>query len=360
MIIAYILRNANIKKSKNYSYSFLNTSPDPLLANFFLLQYNLRKSIIMGKAGEIHMYSFLVNPASRSGRGQKYWERIKSILEERLIPYQVYFSKGPGDMVNLSRRLTGALTPDGEDIHLVVLGGDGTANEVVQGIENFSKTRFSYIPTGSSNDLARDTGISRDPVEALECILTSAREQPMDVGFLHYNTAYSSDGGQPLEKPAEDRRFLVSSGIGFDAGVCQEAMHSKIKDFLNKAGMGKLTYLGIALKQLIRSGNAAAELTVEGNGDSSQKVSLSRLMFIACMSHCYEGGGFYFCPGRRCIGRNPGICVRSAAYPNGRCSWYCLQPSQENITATMVWSVIAAAPYESEPRFPCGCIPTVR
>lgn len=243
------------------------------------------------------MYSFLVNPASRSGRGQKYWERIKSILEERLIPYQVFFSKGPGDMVNLSRRLTGALTPDGEDIHLVVLGGDGTANEVVQGIENFSKTRFSYIPTGSSNDLARDTGISRDPVEALERILASAREQPMDVGFLHYNTAYSSDGGQPLEKPAEDRRFLVSSGIGFDAGVCQEAMHSKIKDFLNKAGMGKLTYLGIALKQLIRSGNAAAELTVEGNGDSSQKVSLSRLMFIACMSHCYEGGGFYFCPG---------------------------------------------------------------
>ena len=51
MIIAYILRNANIKKSKNYSYSFLNTSPDPLLAYFFLLQYNLRKSIIMGKAG---------------------------------------------------------------------------------------------------------------------------------------------------------------------------------------------------------------------------------------------------------------------------------------------------------------------
>lgn len=156
MIIAYILRNANIKKSKNYSYSFLNTSPDPLLANFFLLQYNLRKSIIMGKAGEIHMYSFLVNPASRSGRGQKYWERIKSILEERLIPYQVFFSKGPGDMVNLSRRLTGALTPDGEDIHLVVLGGDGTANEVVQGIENFPKpvsAIFLPVPATTSHGI---------------------------------------------------------------------------------------------------------------------------------------------------------------------------------------------------------------
>ena len=80
------------------------------------------------------MYSFLVNPASRSGRGQKYWERIKPVLEERKIPYQVFFSKGPGDMVKLSRQLTSSLSPEGEDVHLVVLGGDGTANEAVQGL----------------------------------------------------------------------------------------------------------------------------------------------------------------------------------------------------------------------------------
>ena len=51
------------------------------------------------------------------------------------------------------------------------------------------------------------------------------------------------------------------------------------------------------MKQLIRSGNAAAELTLEGDGLPCEKVNLSRLMFVACMSHCYEGGGFYFCPG---------------------------------------------------------------
>lgn len=58
-------------------------------------------------------------------------------------------------MVKLSRQLTSSLSPEGEDVHLVVLGGDGTANEAVQGIADFSRTRFSYIPTGSSNDLAR-------------------------------------------------------------------------------------------------------------------------------------------------------------------------------------------------------------
>ena len=242
------------------------------------------------------MYSFLVNPASRSGRGQKYWERIKPVLEERKIPYQVFFSKGPGDMVKLSRQLTSSLAPEGEDVHLVVLGGDGTANEAVQGIADFSRTRFSYIPTGSSNDLARDAGISRNPLEALERILSSARERRMDVGFLHYNTAYLPEASQPADVPP-DRRFLVSCGIGFDAGVCQEAMKSRMKDFLNKVGLGKLTYLGIALKQLMRSGRDSAELVIDENSPSAKSIRLPGLMFIACMSHCYEGGGFYFCPG---------------------------------------------------------------
>ena len=242
------------------------------------------------------MYSFLVNPASRSGRGQKYWERIKPVLEERKIPYQVFFSKGPGDMVKLSRQLTSSLSPEGEDVHLVVLGGDGTANEAVQGIADFSRTRFSYIPTGSSNDLARDAGISRNPLEALERILSSARERRMDVGFLHYNTAYLPEASRPADVPP-DRRFLVSCGIGFDAGVCQEAMKSRMKDFLNKVGLGKLTYLGIALKQLMRSGRDSAELVIDENSSSAKSIRLPGLMFIACMSHCYEGGGFYFCPG---------------------------------------------------------------
>lgn len=199
-------------------------------------------------------------------------------------------------MVKLSRQLTSSLSPEGEDVHLVVLGGDGTANEAVQGIADFSRTRFSYIPTGSSNDLARDAGISRNPLETLECILSSARERRIDVGFLHYNTAYLPEASRPADVPP-DRRFLVSCGIGFDAGVCQEAMKSRMKDFLNKVGLGKLTYLGIALKQLIRSGRDSAELVIDENSPSAKSIRLPGLMFIACMSHCYEGGGFYFCPG---------------------------------------------------------------
>lgn len=239
------------------------------------------------------MYTFLVNPASRSGRGRKYWDCIKPVLEEKGIEYQVLFSEKSGDMTRFAARLTEQLEREDREVHLVALGGDGTVNEVLQGIHDFDRTLFSYIPTGSSNDLARDTGISREPLKALEQLLSSGKEHRMDVGVLHYNTAYSPNGQSLQKTDRPERYFLVSCGIGFDAGVCQEAMASSIKDTLNRLGLGKLTYLGIALKQLITSRRTEAWLTL----DEGNTISLPRLMFIACMSHCYEGGGFYFCPG---------------------------------------------------------------
>ncbi len=54
-----------------------------------------------------------------------------------------------------------------ENLLLIILGGDGTMNEVIQGINCFDKITLSYIPTGSSNDLARDLGISNNPVTAM-------------------------------------------------------------------------------------------------------------------------------------------------------------------------------------------------
>ena len=242
------------------------------------------------------MYHFLVNPSSCSGRGGKYWELVKRALEEKDVPYEVHFSRKAGDMERMAARLTG----DGgtQEVHLVILGGDGTVNEALQGIRDFRRTRFSYIPTGSSNDLARDTGISRDPLKALSRLLESGRELPMDVGVLHYHTAYVPENGSLVKTEQSDRLFLVSCGIGFDAGVCQQAMSSRFKDVHNRIGLGKLTYLGIALKMLISSGRAQAVLETESpDGKRTGPVSIKRLMFAACMSHQYEGGGFRFCPG---------------------------------------------------------------
>ena len=85
----------------------------------------------------------------------------------------------------------------------------------------------------------------------------------------------------------------MSSGIGFDAAVCEEALASKFKNTLNKIGLGKLTYLSIALKQLIKARKVTCSITLA----DGKMIRLPKFLFVAGMVHQYEGGGFKFCPG---------------------------------------------------------------
>lgn len=224
------------------------------------------------------MYHIIINPASRSGKGMKIWkEQVEPALNREHVPYRAYFSRRAGDVAKISGEIT---TQAAElPVSLIILGGDGTVNEALQGIPDTSGVILGYIPTGSSNDLARDLKIPVNPAAALELILHSNTSFPMDLGTVTY-----PDG--------EKRRFAVSCGIGYDAAVCQEALHSKIKDVLNKLGLGKLTYLGIALKQLFAAKAVSGKLIT----DDKPPVDIGSILFTACMLHRFEGGGFMFCP----------------------------------------------------------------
>lgn len=234
------------------------------------------------------MYHIIINPASRSGRGAKIWsEQIEPALKESNAVYQTYFSKKAGEVKHLAAQIT-AEHPDDPDLKLIILGGDGTVNEALQGIADPSKVILGYIPTGSSNDLARDLNIPKEPKAALDLLLRDAAPRVMDLGRLTYLDA---------DQPEESRLFAVSCGIGFDAAVCAEAMHPPIKDTMNRIGLGKLTYLGIALKQLITARKVSCTLTLEDTVHNRQEnLALPRFLFVTCMSHRYEGGGFMFCP----------------------------------------------------------------
>ena len=224
------------------------------------------------------MYHFIVNPASRSGKGQKLWDKtIEPALKRRGVEYKVHFSKKPGDLTRIARELTCGNTAN-DVSHIVVVGGDGTVNETLQGLTEHTDATISYIPTGSSNDLARDLGFSKNSEEILDHLLDHAELQRMDAGML------SSSNG--------NRMFAVSCGIGFDAAVCQEANLSKVKKVFNKIGLGKLTYLGIAIKQLF----AAKAISCDIYLDDKKPIHLKKFLFIAMMNHRYEGGGFKFCP----------------------------------------------------------------
>lgn len=224
------------------------------------------------------MYHFIINPCSRSGRGLKIWkETVEPKLHEYGVSYRNYFSEKPGDVARLAGEIIFAT--QGKPLTLVILGGDGTVNEALSGMTDTSNITLGYIPTGSSNDLARDLNIPKDPLEALELILHKGSAHTMDLGAVTY-----ADG--------ETRPFIVSCGIGFDAAVCEEALHSKMKNVFNKLGLGKLTYLGIALKQLFSAKAITGRLTLDDN----EPVNMKTLLFVACMLHRFEGGGFMFCP----------------------------------------------------------------
>lgn len=223
---------------------------------------------------------FLVNPASHSGKGMELWKKTEELLTGQGIAHEVHFSKKQGDIARIARQLTEDLGEGGERT-LVILGGDGSVNEALQGLVHPERVRLGYIPTGSSNDLARDLGISRDVSGALRTLL-QGKERRMDLGCVSWK-----EGGERRR-----RYFAVSCGIGFDAAICQEALCSRMKDLLNRFGLGKLTYLGIGLKQMLTARTVRCVLRL----DKKTTLRLDRMLFVANMSHRYEGGGFCFCP----------------------------------------------------------------
>lgn len=284
------------------------------------------------------MYYIIINPASKSGRGKKIWAGLEPILRQRHIAYKAILSRGKGHVTRITAKLTAPdrLSEASSPLRLIILGGDGTVNEALQGISDFSKVWLGYIPTGSSNDLARDLALPKEPVLILNKILEGKHIRTLDLGVLIYgdhplpagasascmdpqpgrenpsSPACAPGAGKPAailhpdtpahgnrqgsaghERPAGARYFAVSSGIGFDAAVCREALTSRFKHTLNKIGLGKLTYLSIALKQLIAARSVSCDIRMDNTEGS---IHLDRFLFAAFMLHKYEGGGFQFCP----------------------------------------------------------------
>ncbi len=242
------------------------------------------------------MYYIIVNPASKSGRGRKLWAKLEPVFRLQNIPYRVVFSKGTGHVTRLVAKLTAPdrLPADAAPLKLILLGGDGTVNEALQGVVDFNRIWLGYIPTGSSNDMARDLRLPKDPALILETILKGNVVRTLDLGTLSYgNTDGNTDGNADTDTGKEIRYFAVSSGIGFDAAVCEEALSSRFKKTLNRMGLGKLTYLSIALKQLVAAKSVSCDIYLD---DAKEPVHFRRFLFTAFMIHRYEGGGFQFCP----------------------------------------------------------------
>lgn len=220
------------------------------------------------------MYNFIINPNARSGLGQKTWESLEDTLKKRRISYRAFLTRYRSHATKITQDI---LSGSGRST-LIILGGDGTINEVINGISNFHLVTLAYIPIGSSNDFARGMKLSRDPHTALEHILTPSRFTYLSVGALEYGK--------------QTRRFLVSAGFGFDAEVCSRVSASRLKSFFNRLSLGKFSYVGVAIISLLLQTPGKMRITM----DNRKPAVFEKVYFCAAMNQKYEGGGFMFCP----------------------------------------------------------------
>ncbi len=151
--------------------------------------------------------------------------------------YAVCLTREPGHATALAREAAAG----GADVVLAV-GGDGTVNEVAQGLLG-SRTALGIVPVGSGNGLARALRVPLRPARALAAIEAGER-RAMDVGFLN------------------GRLFLNVAGIGFDAAV-GHAFHER-----GQLGgrRGLFSYLRLSLRELLAY--SAPTVTLEaGDGE---------------------------------------------------------------------------------------------
>lgn len=228
------------------------------------------------------MYYFIINPKAQSGKAMDIWREIKHICHEQDIEYRFVFSKYPGQMTDIMKRHTASEDPK----HIFVLGGDGSFNEIVNGLSNPAIHKLTFLPAGSGNDLSRGLGLPKDPVELFKQVIEKDEEESthIDLGCVTYTGK---------EKKTTNRLFAVSSGFGFDAAITKRVNKSNLKKVMNKIGLGKLSYVISGVIQLFTWKPQDALLWVD---DAEEPMHLKRFLFMATHVHPYEGGGFPFCP----------------------------------------------------------------
>src|SRR5437763_2310098 len=106
---------------------------------------------------------YIVNPVAGGGRGRRVAAEVEAVLRELDGDAELVFTRGPGDAETLARR--GA---EAGHMPIVAVGGDGTANEVANGLLAVPESPpLGLVPAGTGNDLARNLGLPLDPAEAV-------------------------------------------------------------------------------------------------------------------------------------------------------------------------------------------------
>lgn len=237
------------------------------------------------------MYYFIINPNSRCGRGKHVWKKLEAALKVRGVEYRAFLTEKPGDGTTFARELTKGCK---NSTIIIAVGGDGTVNEILDGLCFCGTVTLGYIPAGSGNDLARSLRLPKNPMKGLKKVLHPKYYKLVDYGVLSYG-----------EEEVFHRRFMVSAGIGMDAAVCSSVISSRAKGPLKRLLKGKAAYLIIGIKQLLLAKPSRGYILLNG----TQKVEFNHAYFISAHIHPYEGGGFKFAPAASFEDGKLSVCV---------------------------------------------------
>lgn len=233
----------------------------------------------------------LINPSAAAGKTVKVFQKIEPVLQQGNHDYTVHYSSLTHGLDAIVKEI---LEEDEGIVNLLILGGDGSMHDAINGITDFSRVRIGFLPCGSGNDAIRDMHLPKDPMRVLDIFLEDKVRRTVDVGEVVFHNAFDihKKTGNALTNDADMvRRFHVSSGIGFDADVCYGVAVSKAKKWFARFHIAKLVYLYVALGVILRNNHFSLKIrTTEG------AASLPDVLFLVAMNHRYEGGGFCFCP----------------------------------------------------------------
>ncbi|MEE8618985.1 MAG: diacylglycerol kinase family protein, partial [Dehalococcoidales bacterium] len=166
----------------------------------------MEDSGIMEKIEHFSGTKVIVNPIAGAGRTVRKWPQIMGLLKNIGLSFEYDLTEASGHAIELAK----SAAKKGYEL-VVSVGGDGTINEIVNGLYNAGNIRdvtLGIISTGVGSDFIRTIGIPRSYKEACQRLMNS-RKLVVDLGVVEY-----VNNGE-----VSKRLFVNFAGLGFDAEV---------------------------------------------------------------------------------------------------------------------------------------------
>lgn len=225
------------------------------------------------------MYIIIVNIKAGSGKGLKLLRSIENLHLYKEYKCRSFITEYPGHAEKIAGQI--AKIHNGHLQAVIVIGGDGTFHEVINGLRLYPDVPVGFLPTGTGNDFARGINLKGKNEIKFQTMLKDTHPVSYWTGL--YLT------GKRNEK--HQRSFVNSMGFGFDAEVTNCANLGNTKEILVKYKLGFLIYVISLFKTLRNFSPYSLNMILDGNS-----LNIEKTWMVVISNHPYFGGGMKINP----------------------------------------------------------------